>query len=304
MTHVSLAPAKFLFDTSFDAPDFDAPGSERMGALALADLRPLEERAMDAAADAPFEVASAIVPEPAPPPEPLISAAELDAAKRIGFAEGHDAGVGEARASIEERMVRATERLVEGLSELAGRHGEAMQRVEHQAVEFALSAIRKLFPELRRRGAVAEIEALIENCLNQALDEPRVIVRCAESQLEGLTPTIQAIAKRTGFDGKLIIVSDPRCGEADCRLEWADGGAERDSQRLMHEIEAVVSRRLKPLEKLQGSLFDDVDVDLDPMTTENLRSDEHGLDADPTGLAGPAHHPASPGADTAQRETV
>jgi flagellar assembly protein FliH len=235
MASVSTAPAKYLFDTSFDAP----------GTLSLVDLRP---------AAAELEPEPDAQPEPEPPPEPTYGAAELAAAEETGFATGHAAGLSEALAAIETRRAQATERLAAGLADLAAQHAEAMERVERQAVEFALAAVRKLFPELRRRGAAAEIEALIEECLNQAIDEPRIIVRCSESQIETLKPSIDAIARRAGFDGKLVVLPDPRCSEADCRLEWADGGADRDSARLMAEIEAVVSRGLGPDRHNQGSL--------------------------------------------------
>ena len=118
---MSTAPAKFLFDTSFDTP----------GTLSLVDLRPV------AAEPEPEPDAQ---PEPEPTPEPTYGPTELTAAEESGFAAGHAAGLSEALTAIEARRAQATEYLAAGLADLAAQHAEAMERVERQAVEFALAA--------------------------------------------------------------------------------------------------------------------------------------------------------------------
>jgi flagellar assembly protein FliH len=45
-----------------------------------------------------------------------------------------------------------------------------------------------------------------------------------------------------GFEGKVVVMAAPGLGAADCKVEWADGGAERDVERLMRDIEEVAER--------------------------------------------------------------
>jgi flagellar assembly protein FliH len=37
-----------------------------------------------------------------------------------------------------------------------------------------------------------------------------------------------AIARQTGFEGRLVIMAEPDIAVGDCRIEWADGGVMRD----------------------------------------------------------------------------
>ena len=52
---------------------------------------------------------------------------------------------------------------------------------------------------------------------------------------------IAPLAASTGFPGKLVILGDESLAGSDCRVEWADGGAERDTARTWQEIEAAVA---------------------------------------------------------------
>ena len=52
------------------------------------------------------------------------------------------------------------------------------------------------------------------------------------------------LAASLGFPGKLIILVDDELGQSDCRVEWADGGAERDTARTWREIEATLDRAM------------------------------------------------------------
>ena len=47
-----------------------------------------------------------------------------------------------------------------------------------------------------------------------------------------------------GFRGKVVLLADDGLGASDCRLEWADGGAERKLERIWNEVEELVRRAL------------------------------------------------------------
>ena len=50
-----------------------------------------------------------------------------------------------------------------------------------------------------------------------------------------------------GFGGRLLLIADEGLGPGDCRLEWADGGIERQAQRTWVEIEQRIARSLAAL---------------------------------------------------------
>jgi flagellar assembly protein FliH len=55
---------------------------------------------------------------------------------------------------------------------------------------------------------------------------------------------LNAIAQSHGFAGKFVLLVDESLGPADGRLEWADGGAERNLARIARELDAALARAL------------------------------------------------------------
>ena len=52
----------------------------------------------------------------------------------------------------------------------------------------------------------------------------------------------QAIARRYGFEGRLVILAEPDIATGDCKIEWADGGVVLDSGATAAKIAELVDR--------------------------------------------------------------
>ena len=218
---------KFLFDVSFDS---DGPGSgTRRGARAQ---------------EPP--------PPPPPPPEPTFSAADLEQARNAGYAEGlaagHADGYGQGRAEVEGEnqtaIADALIRLADGVETLVADRDELNETRTSQPMQIAHTIIAKLLPNLIRRHGGEELEAFIAACVNEAVDEPRLMIRVSNALLADLRPGIEEIASQRGFGGRLVILGDPALGPSDARIEWADGGAERNTAQLLADIGKVADRML------------------------------------------------------------
>ena len=208
---------KFLFDNSFDK----------------------EQTAKAKAAAA----AQAVAEEP---PAPTFSEEELAAARQAAFAEGKAAGVAEAETCHAARLAAAVEILPPQLAAIAQDVAAEADARRRDSLEAALTVIRKLFPQLARTHGLDEVHAVIEQCLERLRDEPRVVIRCADADLDALRERAEHATARSGFEGKLVFLADERLASGDLRVEWADGGAERDQARLWQEIDAVIARALTP----------------------------------------------------------
>jgi flagellar assembly protein FliH len=47
-----------------------------------------------------------------------------------------------------------------------------------------------------------------------------------------------------GFEGRLVVLAEPDIGFGDCRVEWADGGLNRDRARIEAAIAEAVTNYL------------------------------------------------------------
>lgn len=219
---------KFLFETDFDEETgfADDPGF-------AADTE-LAESARGAHAEAE--------------PPPSYSQEELDAARdegyRAGHAEGLEAGRADVAAAAETAKADALDKLGERLEALRAEIQGSGEQRSRESLDVALTLVSKLFPALTRRYGREEIEDLIIDSLERLREEPRVVVRVADSQLDALRERVDELAAKSGFDGRIVLLADADLSEGDVRADWADGGAERDTGRIWREIESAADRAL------------------------------------------------------------
>ncbi len=176
------------------------------------------------------------------PAEPTFTAAELDAARQAAHAEGEAAGRQDAVNGIEKQLLNGLGRLVEQMTALSADQARYQDGLTEHSVELALKALRKMFPAIAQRDGLIEIESVLADCLREARAEPRIVVRVAEALVAPLQERVDSLAAAAGHEGTIAVMADPELGPADCRVEWAEGGAERVVQELWREFEAATHR--------------------------------------------------------------
>jgi len=181
----------------------------------------------------------------APAPKPVrrnFTAAELEAEKGKAFAEGHAAGVAETAKDAASRTAAAFEAVVAQCTKLLAVMDAQRAETSKVAVAAAVAMTRKLLPALGRREAMAEIETLVAECLGRMHDTPKIIVRLNEMHIEAFRQRVDSLANATGFTGRVAVVAEPALAAEDARVEWADGGVERNTAQIWQEIEAAIQR--------------------------------------------------------------
>jgi flagellar assembly protein FliH len=83
---------------------------------------------------------------------------------------------------------------------------------------------------------------LVADCLHKLHREPRLVVRVAPNLAEALRTDIDALCAEHGFAGRVVILAEDALAGADCRIEWADGGIERDLAKTFADIEQSAER--------------------------------------------------------------
>ena len=171
--------------------------------------------------------------------EHAVKLAEAEtAAHRRGYAEAQgDAGVEAGR-----RIAATLERIATSLSEANNALGAIEARLECEAVEVAVAVARKLAPALLEREPFAEISALASSCFRELIAAPHIAVRVNDLAYPTAREKLDDIARRHGFEGRLVVLGDPGIGAGDCRIEWADGGVNRDAVAANAAIGEAVAR--------------------------------------------------------------
>jgi flagellar assembly protein FliH len=196
------APAKFLFDVDFAAGAGRRPGDAMT------------------------------------PAEYAVKFAEVEtSAHRRGYAEAQ----AEAKAESERRIADAMERIAANLAEANNALKAIETRLECEAVEVAVAVARKLSPALIAREPFAEISALASECFRELVAAPHIAVRVNDALYAVAKEKLEDIVRAKSFEGRLVVLAEPDIAVGDCRIEWADGGINRDVAAAETAINAAVT---------------------------------------------------------------
>jgi flagellar assembly protein FliH len=198
------APAKFLFDNDFAAPD------------------KTRERAATAA-----EIA-----------------AKVAEAEARAYRAGYEAAQHEAKVESDRRAALALEEIGIAIRGIAQRFAGIETRMETEAVDVAVAVARKLCNELILREPLAEIMALVSDCFSHLVATPHLVVRINDQLYEAARAQIERQATQSGFEGRLVILAEPGIATGDCRIEWADGGVVLERAAIESKISELVGRYL------------------------------------------------------------
>ena len=170
------------------------------------------------------------------------------AALRRGYEDARtDAGV-----EAERRMAGALERIAERLAEASDALKAIEARLECEAVEVAVAVASKLAPALVACEPLAEISALASSCFRELIASPHIAVRVNDELHSAIREKLQAIAGARGFEGRLVVLAEAEIAPGDCRIEWADGGVNRDSVAAAAAIGEAVARYISARRGLIG----------------------------------------------------
>jgi len=159
-------------------------------------------------------------------------------AHRKGFAAGEAQAQGEAS----QRIATALGLIADGLTRLDRALTDIETRLETEAVQVAVAVAGKLAPELIAREPFTEISALATECFRQLVTTPHIVVRIGADIYDMAKDKLEEIARARGFEGRMVVTSEPAMAPGDCRIEWADGGVNRDSAATLSAIDDVVRR--------------------------------------------------------------
>jgi flagellar assembly protein FliH len=196
------APAKFLFDMDFSAPD------------------KTRER----------------------PATPAEIAQKIASAEARAYRDGYDAAQREAKAESDRRTALALEEIGLAIQGIATRFCGIETRMETEAVDVAVAVARKLCSELIAVEPLGEITGLVRDCFSHLVSTPHLVVRINDSLYDIARERIEQLAKRSGFEGRLVILAEPEIATGDCRIEWADGGVVLERAAIEAKISELVGR--------------------------------------------------------------
>jgi flagellar assembly protein FliH len=163
---------------------------------------------------------------------------EVEAIRQEAFAQGAQNAEAAANAAVAAALKTATAHA----AELLARQDAALANIRAEASALAMAAARRAAHYALARAPLGEIEAVLSEALHAYHGEPRLVAKVNPSLAAGLQARLPHLIDAEGYAGRVVVAGDPSLRGADCRIEWADGGLERDTDSIFAAMEAEIQR--------------------------------------------------------------
>lgn len=194
------------------------------------------------------ETAQEIVPEPEPETEPepeiiedIITFTEEEVAEKENKArtEGYEAGYQQAKSEQLEEQNRLLSEINNRLMMLSADMSAQTKDVDNQVVALSRDVIHKLVPVLAKSQAEKLVKTFLEKNFAQFKNENKLAFYFHPQALSFVQEEIARLANIHDYEGKISLHKDETMQLSDCRVEWENGGVERNSTQMLNKADKI-----------------------------------------------------------------
>lgn len=185
---------------------------------------------------------------PPPPPPPTFSEEDVEIAKqaahKLGYAEGYEAGISHAAQQADQKRIIAENTITQlssAIADLPYRYQQLLTHESAQLSELVLLIARKLTGVVLEKHAADAVGSLITRCLPVVLSKPMLVIELNPAAFEHTMDRIESLLKANGYEGQVQFRSNAEIGQYDAVLDWGTGQAVRSTAALWNEIESLMT---------------------------------------------------------------
>ena len=167
---------------------------------------------------------------------------DITEARQQSFSDGQKQGSQSALEGIEKTLTDTVNTVANNLTTLQSEQIRSNQEITDDATALALAIVRKFFPTLNKQSALDEVEAVIKTLLDRLIDDPRIVIKVNPSISNELSDKFSSQFQNSEMGNSFSIIADENVSEGNCEIEWSNGTAERNLDKLMHEIDEIISQ--------------------------------------------------------------
>jgi flagellar assembly protein FliH len=174
--------------------------------------------------------------------KPRFSQDDLDVAVASAEAKGYEKGVTDTENKMQSKQQLILENIETRLSELIQDQGEMLEQNETAAMQVAIEAICKILPTIEKDVAKKEVEAFLSNNFSKFRQESILSFSFHPDMVAEIAPKLSKLAEKNDFEGKISVHKDINLSISECRVEWKNGGVERNISENINKIEELISK--------------------------------------------------------------
>ena len=180
---------------------------------------------------------------------------ELEEEKRIeqireeNYQNGKKDGNSEALMGIEESINKLLITISDEMNNLEAKQDLVNKEISDNLILLTQTIIKKIFPTLAKNSAVEEIIKVIVDLPKLYTEEPEILVKINPLIINQLNDHLsERILDNTRLK-KLKLVEDSSVEEGDCQIDWSNGSAERNLDKLVQKMDDIISQNINSINK-------------------------------------------------------
>ena len=191
-------------------------------------------------------------PIPEQPKEPTYSQAQYDAAiasaKESGYEDGFKNGYGEFEHQQTEQLQNLNNRLMALLSDVA----DFQKKLEQDNLHFVAEVIRKLIPSLSQKQAQEELELFLKKNFSSFKQEENLVFSFNPEDIKTAADILPKLANANDFEGKISLHKDASIARGDCKIEWKNGGVEKNTDKMLEKVSNMLEDKTQKQEEREN----------------------------------------------------
>ena len=239
----------FRFDLDFDDPKYNV------------DISEVDEKPADLEKDV-----QAIEPE-----VETYSEADLEIARQSGFESGKEVATVEAQENLEVKIVEIMNLIYDQFSELEAKQLKFNRQLESQTISLINSVHQKIYPVTGSLIEMNEVVGFSESILSNLSEQPQIVISVSDSLAEKVREYINKFRENRSYSSEVIVKSSQEINVGECKLEWQGGGAKREPETIISEIDQKFKAAIATLTEKEekDKLGSDVNQVEEPYNTED-----------------------------------
>ncbi len=167
---------------------------------------------------------------------------DIDVAVASAEAKGYEKGFAAAESEIQSKQQLILENIEKSLYELVHEQKEMFLENEKSAMQVAIEAICKILPTIEKDVAKKEVEAFLSDNFAKFRQESCLSFSFHPDMVAEIAPKLSKLAEKNDFEGKISVHKDMTLSISECRVEWKNGGVERNISENINRIEELISK--------------------------------------------------------------
>ncbi|MBP9693211.1 MAG: hypothetical protein KBE16_00675 [Alphaproteobacteria bacterium] len=154
----------------------------------------------------------------------------------------------DVKSSVDAQSLEVLKKMIGSIDALFEQHQKLEEHFYENALAFMAAFLQKIFPKLAQKNAFAELEQDLTDKLKAVIQRPKLSITLHPEILIILEPKIKEIMAQNGYEGKYSCFSEKASGFLDFQIHWEEGGIEKNTQRLIEELDKIAGPFLDKVE--------------------------------------------------------